>query len=64
MWPFRKNNEDALKKSEEAKLEAERVIVRVKARDKEVQKVSGELRKIRQENHFAENLRIIMQGRV
>jgi hypothetical protein len=62
MWPFRKRDRQAMKESQQAILEATRKLRDVQARDKEVHEVSGALRDIRKRNHFAEQLRTIMQG--
>lgn len=61
MWPFRRNMQD-LEAAEQASLDAQKQLRRVNARDIEVHKISGSLRTLRERNHFAENLRSIMQG--
>ncbi len=61
MWPFRKRNRQAIVDSEQAVLDAHRAVRRVEARNGEVHKISGSLRSIRERNHFAENLRSIME---
>lgn len=62
MWPFRRKN-PGMKESQQAILDAAQSLREVRSRDDEVHQVSGALRTIRERNHFAENLRVIMEGR-
>lgn len=62
MWPFRRRDKKAMKESQQAILDATKTLRDVKAREKEVHEISGALRSIRERNHFAEQLRTIMQG--
>lgn len=61
MWFIRRDKEE-LKKSQQAILDAAESLRETKARDKEVHAVSKTLKEIREKNHFAEKLRIIMEG--
>ncbi len=61
MWPFRKKDKKDLKESTQAILDATESLRDVKSRDEEVHNVSGALKTIRERNHFAENLRMIME---
>lgn len=63
MWPFRRRNKKEIMESEQAILEAQKHIHQAQARNAEVHKISGSLRVIRERNHFAEQLRLIMEGR-
>lgn len=62
MWPFRKKNAAGIKQSQQAILDAAESLRDVKSRDAEVHQISGALKTIRERNHFAENLRMIMEG--
>ena len=61
MWPFRKKHR-GIKESQQAILDAAESLREVKSRDAEVHQISGALKTIRERNHFAENLRMIMEG--
>lgn len=61
MWFIRRDKEE-LKKSQQAILDAAESLRETKARDQEVHAVSKTLKEIREKNHFAEKLRIIMEG--
>ena len=61
MWPFNKRHTQDIKESERAILRAQDELRRVKSRTTEVEQISGSLRLIRERNHFAEKLRIIME---
>lgn len=61
MWPFRRKNEVEVKESQQAILDAAESLRQVKSRDAEVHQISGALKNIRERNHFAENLRVIME---
>jgi hypothetical protein len=61
MWPFRKRNRKELVESERAILDATKQLHEVNSRENEIHQVSGALRTIRQRNHFAEQLRMIME---
>lgn len=64
MWPFRKKERlRRLRESQQAILDASASLREIKSRDEEVHQVSGALKTIRERNHFAENLRVIMEGR-
>lgn len=60
MWPFRRNKN--IKESQQAILDATKSLRDVRSRDPEVHAVSRTLREIRERNHFAEQLQIIMKG--
>lgn len=60
MWPFRRNKNG--KESQQAILDATKALREVADRDKEVRETSGALRLIRERNHFAEQLKVIMEG--
>lgn len=60
MWPFTRKNRSV--ESKQAIVDATASLRDVEARDSEVHAVSSALRAIREKNHFAENLRTIMQG--
>lgn len=62
MWPFRKQDRTAMKESQQAILDANAKWREAQERDPEVREVSGALKKIRERNHFADQLRTIMQG--
>lgn len=61
MWPFRNTNKQELQDSEQALVRAQDELRRVKSRTNEVRQISGHLRSIREENHFADRLRMIME---
>jgi hypothetical protein len=61
MWPFRRNK-DGVKESQQAILDATKTLREVRSRDEEVHAVSRTLKDIREKNHFAERLRVIMEG--
>lgn len=61
MWPFRRNRA-GLKESQQAILDATKSLRETKSRDAEVHEVSGALKTIRERNHFADTLRMIMEG--
>lgn len=61
MWPFRRDKR-AEKESQQAVLEAVESLRDVTSRNKEVHTVSKTLKDIRERNHFAEQLRAIMEG--
>jgi hypothetical protein len=60
MWPFRSNKKE-LRESQQAILDATSSLRDVKSRDAEVHEVSGALKTIRERNHLAEQLRVIME---
>lgn len=60
MWPFRRNKKHLIE-SQQAILDATASLRDVKSRDDEVHEVSGALKNIRERNHFAETLRVIME---
>jgi predicted ATPase len=60
MW-FRRRNRGKIKESQQAILDATKTLREVRARDPEVREISRTLKEIRERNHFAENLRAIMQ---
>jgi predicted RNA-binding Zn ribbon-like protein len=60
MWPFRRRKNG--KESQQAILDATKALREVVDRDKEVRETSGALRLIRERNHFAEQLKVIMEG--
>lgn len=60
MWPFSRHKNGS--ESRQALLDADASLQEVKARDQEVHAVSSTLKAIREKNHFAEQLRTIMQG--
>jgi hypothetical protein len=62
MWFNRRERKRAIKESSQAVLDAEKAKKRVADRTPEVREVSGALRTIRERNHFAEQLRVIMEG--
>lgn len=62
MSPNRRKSEADLE-AEKAIANAQKKLKEVQGRNDEVHKVSGALRTLRERNHFAEHLRIIMQGR-
>lgn len=61
MFPFRRNKKN-LVESEQAMLDADSSLREVEARDPEVRRVAKTLKEIRERNHFAEQLRTIMEG--
>lgn len=61
MWPFRRRDRQKMKDSQQALLDASESLHQVEARSKEVREISGALRNIRERNHFAEQLRVIME---
>lgn len=61
MWPFRRRDRQRMKESQQAILDATSSLRRVRERDTEVREISGALRNIRERNHFAEQLRVIME---
>lgn len=61
MWPFRKRNRKEIVEAEQAMLDATKHLREVSARRNEVHQISGALRTIRERNHFAEQLRTIME---
>lgn len=64
MWfRRRKITRQNIVKSEQAILDAEQAKQRVEAQDPEVHAISGALKDLRERNHFADKLRIIMEGR-
>jgi hypothetical protein len=60
MWPFSRHKNGS--ESRQALLDATKSLREVKDRDTEVHEVSTTLKAIRERNHFAEQLRTIMQG--
>jgi hypothetical protein len=58
-WKRKKNGSV---RSQQAILDANKSLERVQARDPEVHAVSRALKTIRERNHFAEQLRTIMEG--
>lgn len=61
MWIFPKRDKKKLKDSQQAILDATKSLREVRSRDDEVHQVSGALRNIRERNHFAEQLQVIME---
>ena len=61
MWPFRRRKR-GLNESQQAVLNATKSLREVRERDSEVHAVSKTLKAIREKNHFAEQLRVIMEG--
>lgn len=61
MWPFRRKNK-AIRESQQAVLDATKSLREARERDPEVHAVAITLRAIRERNHFAEQLRTIMEG--
>lgn len=61
MWNFRKRDKQKLKESQQAILNATKSLREVTERDEEVHQISGALRSIRERNHFAEQLQVIME---
>lgn len=61
MWFNRREQKKKIVESQQAILDATSELRQVKARDPEVHAVSGALKHIRERNHFAEQLRIIME---
>lgn len=53
--------EEKIAESQKAVEEAHQTLRRVRARDSEVHAISGALKSIRERNHFAEQLRTIME---
>lgn len=62
MGLFHKRNKHHIKESQQAILDATKGLREVRERDDEVHSVSGALASIRERNHFAEQLRVIMGG--
>jgi hypothetical protein len=62
MWPFRRHP-SKIKESQQAILDATATLQRVQERGPEVRAVSKTLKEIRERNHFADQLRTIMEGR-
>lgn len=63
MWFRRgKRMKNGVKESYQAVLDANKMLERVEARSSEVHKVSRALKDMRERNHFAEKLRVIMEG--
>lgn len=60
MWIFRKPKNG--KESRQAILDATKALRDVVDREKEVRETSGALKVIRERNHFAEQLQVIMEG--
>lgn len=61
MWPFRKRDKQEIKQSQQAILDATKSLREVTERDEEIHQISGALRSIRERNHFAEQLQVIME---
>lgn len=61
MWFNRREQKKKIVESQQAILNATSELRQVQARDPEVHAVSGALKTIRERNHFAEQLRIIME---
>jgi hypothetical protein len=61
MW-FRRRDKRSMKESQQAILDATKSLREVRERDPEVHAVSRTLKDIRERNHFAERLRMIMEG--
>lgn len=63
MWPFRRRDEkQKLKQSQQAILDATQSLREVTERNDEIHQISGALRSIRERNHFAEQLQVILKG--
>jgi hypothetical protein len=62
MWPFGRKRRESMTESQKAVKEATQSLKRVQERDPEVRAVSKTLKDIRERNHFAEQLKIIMEG--
>lgn len=60
--PWGKPKKTGYVKSQQAVRDAARSLERVKARNPEVHEVSKTLKDIRERNHFAEQLQVIMEG--
>lgn len=63
MWPFRKRVTNNMKESQQAILNATSTLRRTQERGPEVSRVSKTLKDIRERNHFAEQLQVIMERR-
>jgi hypothetical protein len=61
MW-FRRRDKREIKESQQAVLDATKRLRETRERDPEVHVVSRALKDIRERNHFAERLRMIMEG--
>jgi hypothetical protein len=61
MW-FRRRDKRSNEESRKAILESTQKLREVRERDPEVHAVAQTLKSIRERNHFAEQLRIIMEG--
>lgn len=59
MWPQKTKNKT---KSRDAVVDANQNLARIRARTSEVREVAADLRKLRERNHFAEQLQSIMGG--
>lgn len=59
---FPRRDAKRMKDSQQAILDATKSLREVREKDDEVHQVSGVLKNIRERNHFAEQLRSIMQG--
>ena len=62
MWFRPKNRDETPKESEKALCQATQNLHRTKARAPEVTEISKALKGLRERNHFAEQLRVIMEG--
>jgi len=61
--PWRKPKKNGNIRSQQAVLDATQSLERVQSRESEVRAVSKALKDIRERNHFAEQLQILMGGR-
>lgn len=59
---FRRNRKEGASDSQNALNEATQQLEKIKSRDPEIREVSRTSRRIRVENHFAEKLRILLEG--
>jgi hypothetical protein len=58
---FPRRDKQKAKDSQQAILDATKSLREVRERDDEVHQISGALRTIRERNHFAEQLQVIME---
>ena len=58
---FPKRDKKRLKDSQQAILDATQSLREVREQEDEIHKISGALRNIREQNHFADQLRVIME---
>lgn len=63
MWPFRRKATKNMKESQQAILDATKILRQTRERGPEVSRVAQTLHDIRERNHFAEQLQSILGGR-